>query len=171
MKKWFWGPLSSRLTQERFHFLTNVSRGRNNSTNFAENINFLNFWHTTPFASRFFVSLRPMNPRPALIGNAAPERRRRPHVLTTYGHGNGPAGRKLGWKEKWMDSVQLAMIEAPQKLQEISDMIWIAKLTFCGGIPRILFCPMVLCLDGEVVWSNLEPHSQKFAPTINFILR
>ena len=35
-------------------------------------------------------------------------------------------------------------------------MIWIAELTFCGGISRIIFCPMILCLDGEVVWSNLD---------------
>jgi hypothetical protein len=34
----------------------------------------------------------------------------------------------------------------------IVDMILIAKLTFCGGISRIIFCPMILCLDGEVFW-------------------
>ena len=35
----------------------------------------------------------------------------------------------------------LAKTEASQKLQEISDMIWIAKLTFCGGDFRNPFMP------------------------------
>jgi hypothetical protein len=29
-------------------------------------------------------------------------------------------------------------------------------LSFYGGIFRIIFCPMILCLDGETVWSNLD---------------
>ena len=55
-----------------------------------------------------------------------------------------------------VDGSYLAKTEASQKLQEINDMIWIAKLTFGRGIFRILFCPMILYLDGEVVWSSLD---------------
>jgi hypothetical protein len=51
----------------------------------------------------------------------------------------------------------LAKNEASKKLQKNSDMIRIAKLTFGGGVSRILFCPMMmLCLDGEVARSNLD---------------
>ena len=70
------------------------SRQRHGTTNFAEKVIFLSFWHTTPFASRFFVSLRPMSPRPALIGSGEIEGKRWPRVHTTSGHGNGPAGKK-----------------------------------------------------------------------------
>ena len=42
-------------------------------------------------------------------------------------------------------------------------MIWIAKLTFCGGISKIPFCPITLCLDGEVVWSSLD-HYKSLLP-------
>jgi hypothetical protein len=36
-------------------------------------------------------------------------------------------------------------------------MIWIAVRTCCGGIAGIIAGPMVIILDGEVVWSNFCP--------------
>ena len=38
-------------------------------------------------------------------------------------------------------------------------MISIAKLTLCGGISRILFCPMISCFNRKVVWSNLDHYT------------
>ena len=43
-------------------------------------------------------------------------------------------------------------------------MIWIAKLTFVGVISRSLLGPMILCLDGEVVWSNLNHYRLNHPP-------
>ena len=48
--------------------------------------------------------------------------------------------------------VQLATNETSQKFLRVEYVICIVKLTFCGGISRILFGPMILCLDREVVW-------------------
>ncbi|MBU4234346.1 MAG: hypothetical protein L6277_08130, partial [Desulfobacterales bacterium] len=53
----------------------------------------------------------------------------------------------------------LAMIDNYPLTRKNPDMIWIAKLTFCGGISRIIFYPMILWFDGEVVWSNLDQYT------------
>jgi hypothetical protein len=52
-----------------------------------------------------------MNPMPAPPDNGEPEEKWRPHAYTTSGLGNGPAGKKLVWKEKWLDSRSLARLD------------------------------------------------------------
>jgi hypothetical protein len=66
--------------------------------------------------------------------------------------------------EKLMDSKSLAKTEASQKLQEISDMIYLAKLTFCGKISAILLGPMRPGLDEEDAWSHLDHYLLIFFP-------
>ena len=45
----------------------------------------------------------------------------------SYEREKRPRGKKLGWKEKWMDSKSLAMTETYQKFQIVEYMIWLAK--------------------------------------------
>jgi hypothetical protein len=42
-----------------------------------------------------------------------------------------------------------------------------SEMGFCGGDSRILFCPLILCLDGEGAWSRLDNYKFSFAPHLN----
>ena len=70
----------------------------------------------------------------------------------------------LGRKLRGDNRRSLAKTEASQKLQEIRDMIWIAKVSFGGGVSKILFCPMIVCFEEEVIWSNPDHYPLIKAP-------
>ncbi len=116
------------LPQSKMIFRTSLARGKSPKvsvsgaessrhqhyiTNFAEKIILL--WNLgIPHSSQnpYTSSLRTLRtPRPALIGIGEPGGKRWPRVHTTCGHGNGPAGKKMGWNEKCMDSRSLAMFD------------------------------------------------------------
>jgi hypothetical protein len=66
------------------------------------------------------------DPRQALIGSGEIEERRRPHGHTISGRGNGPAGKKKGWKEKCVDSNSLA--NNYRWTFKMKDMMWGSKI-------------------------------------------
>lgn len=74
--------------------------------------------------------------------------------LPDRGRHGTPTGQKP--KNKTVDATLLAKPKIYLKNQLITDMIRTLKLISCGGISRILFCPMTLGLDGEVAWSGLD---------------
>ena len=65
---------------------------------------FLEFWLPHPQNQDTLSAVELKDPRPASPNNSAIEEKPSLHGHTTSGHGNGTDGKKLGWKEKWMDS-------------------------------------------------------------------
>ena len=58
-----------------------------------------------------------------------------------------------------LDGKFVAMLDNYPQISENPRYDQDSEMSFCGGISRILFCPMVLCLDGEIAWSSLDHHT------------
>jgi hypothetical protein len=57
-----------------------------------------------PSEPGYLKAVNPKDPRPAPPGNGEPEKKLRPQAIPPPGMGMGQLAKKLGWKEKWMDS-------------------------------------------------------------------
>lgn len=126
--KWFGGVLPEFNPEKAPLFVAKSFRGsfrgRKGSTNFNEKVIFPNLLAYHPFLSRFFVSLRPMSPRPTPPDSGGPGERPSLDAHTISRAWKWASWQKnWGGKEKWMVSRSLGSNKASQQCQKVMDRI------------------------------------------------
>ncbi len=148
--KWFLEPLCpSKISQTVLFSKPILLAGGKIAQIWAKSQFSTEYGHINPSATRCLLAGKLKDPRPALIGSGGPGGKRGARPLA---HGT------LGFvqlKELRVNRGKLAMFDNYLLRRKNSRYDLNSKIGLLWEGSRIIFCPMILCLDGEVSWSSL----------------